>query len=213
MTAFRLLLVAALLALPFWVAKMAPVHACSCAALSVADVVATTDLIVVGTAGDVQLADPLPADATVSFTDIQWAISVQEYVKGSGPDRLDVRSKTYVQVVPGKGIQVNPGGDPTCGYAPDVALNYLFFLSRRDDGLYTTGGCAGNQPITADTEASVSAYLDKIREVLREPVALPATGSGPSHNGAPPIVLLAGASALAGVALVANAAFALRRRG
>lgn len=184
MLGWRTLLAATLLALPLWAVSVTPAHACSCGAGSVADVVATTDLIVLGTPGDVRLASPLPSEATVSFTDIQWAISVQEYVKGSGPDRLDVRSKTYVQVIPGQGIQVNPGSDPTCGYAPAAGLSHLFFLTRRDDGVYTTGGCAGNQPISAETQASVTAYLDQIREVLRGPTGLPNDGSGPTETSA-----------------------------
>ncbi len=226
MAALRLLLVAALLALPLWVAHTMPVHACSCVpdAFEPAEQLARSDLILVGTVTGLRLVNPVtplptPADPGESTepillpqADVEWSVRVDEYIKGSGPETVEVRSSTMVTVSPGE-VTIQSGTNPLCGYAPQRDARLLLYLTG--SGPYTTSACSGNWEILPENETDVQARIDELRAALTAApptqVGLPPAGSGPPHHSAP-IVLLIAASALAGIGLAANAAFALRRR-
>jgi hypothetical protein len=210
----RIAFAAALVAMPLWAAISTPAHACTCGLGSLGEETQATDFILLGTVREIAAVDPnaVPLGSYVR-TEVQWTVDVQEYLKGVGPSTIGARTTTYVGRADSGDIQIHSGLDPMCGYAPDVGILSLFFMSRRNDGLLTTGGCGFNSPFTAHNQAYATSLTDQIRRILAGQASpgLPNNGSGsPSHRA--PIVPLAAASALAGLALAANVWFVLRRR-
>lgn len=219
MATLRLLLAAALLALPLWVASTAPAHACSCASQSAGEDVSRAEVIILGTVHDVHLISVTPGPgpetpinpANSPHGDVEWTVDVEEYLKGSGPNQLSLSSSAAIFLDDSGEYTFRSGLDATCRWAPSEGM-YILFMGRRDDGGYGTGGCAPNFLRTQENEAQFTQFLTDIRAaVVAEQVGLPPTGSGSPHHGAP-IIPLVVASALAGLGLAANAAFALRRR-
>lgn len=210
----RIAFAAALIAVPLWLALTTPAHACSCAQGSPEDAARATDFIVLGTVREIGAVDPnsVPLGSYAEI-EVQWTVDVQEYLKGTGPTVIGGRSRSMVGRSFEGDVQIHTGTDPACGYAPEAGVLYLFFMSRRDDGLLTTGGCGFNAPFTADNQEYATALTDQVRRVLagQSSPGLPNNGAGPPSHGAP-IAPLAVASAIAAVALVANAVVVLRRR-
>jgi len=138
-------------------------------------------------------------------------IVVHEYVKGTGPASLAVyESRTTIAVSPELQVEASPRSSAACGTFDDLTARYLLFLYRTPEGLVSRGVCGGSTAITEYNGAED--YVARVREtVAAGPIVLPNDGSGPPSHGAP-IVPLAAASAIAAVALVANAVVALRRR-
>ncbi len=219
MATLRLLLVAALLALPLWVAHSKPAHACSCASQSPSEMVSRAELIILGTVRDIRLTDVTPGPdpetpvdpGNSSHGDVEWNVDVAEFLKGSGPNQLSLRSPAAIFLDDNGDYAFRSGLDATCRWAPSEGT-YLLFVGQREDGRYGTGGCAPNLLRTQENEEQFAQFLADIRTaVAANPSGLPPTGSGPTHHSLP-VVSLAAASALAGLGLAANAAFALRRR-
>jgi hypothetical protein len=217
MATLRLLLVATLLVLPFWVAHSAPAHACVCAVEQgdpdpFATEVARTDLIVVGKIGEMLVLPPESIEhpeTLYSRTPVEVKFGVSEYLKGSAPNPVLVYYPAYnVAQEDGRVTRIS-GTD--CDIFASVGDDYVMFLSKVDSLRYSTGVCSGTQAIRPGEDAA--SYLAEIRAaVAANPAGLPPTGSGPPRHSSSTIVPLIAASALAAVGLAANAAFALRRR-
>jgi hypothetical protein len=129
-----------------------------------------------------------------------WGITgvdADEYLKGTGPDLVE---------------HIVPNGVAHCGLGSEVGQRQLLFLKDRQHGYYTTGFCIGSEVLLPEDEERNDTYLAAIRAAVARGPGLPITGSGPAQRSGSPLVPLAAASALAGLALVANGAFALRRR-
>jgi hypothetical protein len=230
MAAIRILLSAGLLALPLWLAGAIQVEACGCGPILLEDQVANADLIVVGHIDEIHLIRPLilpgltPPAGSVSGGDSQfiplaevgWTISVEEYVKGTGHERLFAQTATGVFVRPGLEIEIPSGVQPSCGFAPEEGGRYLLFLRRIDEIIVTTGACTGTQPILPEDAQAFATLRAQIRAVLGEPLpasGLPDTGYSESGETAfPATAIIAAASALAAAALLANGWLVLRRR-
>jgi hypothetical protein len=111
MTLFRTSLAALLLAVPLWLALTTPTYACSCAIESLVDKVERTDLIVIGVGSEPRfvvqptsepLSNPVdPARPEVVLADIEMDYSVNEYLKGVGPEELLLLTGfAYLEVTP-----------------------------------------------------------------------------------------------------------------
>ena len=226
LAACRVILAALLLVLPIWVVAATPAYACSCLPTTLEERVSRADLIVVGTAGEIQLLGPLPTPEPLSPpSKIQFGsggpgevtIAVEEYVKGIGPDTLLVfEYNTSVQFGPDGQIHVLPVGGTTCGAFDQLGGRHLLFLGQREDGRYDTSVCSGSTDITSANEASVLARIELIRQILQGPTPtvsnLPVAGVGAGDAGDAslwPAVAAGGAGAL----LASAALFALRRPG
>lgn len=207
MATLRLLLVAALLALPLWVAQTAPAHACS---FSLRDQIRDTELIAVGTMGEMLVLPPESVahpDSLFGKTPVEIKFSSVEYLKGSGPSDLLV-FQPAAQIAYNDGQIVSILDNELCGQTFTRGDDYILLLTKVDTLRYSMD-TAGNRPADPDTMAF---FVSLIAEVDAEQVGgLPPAGSGPTHHSAPVLPLIA-ASALAGIGLAANAAFALRRR-
>jgi hypothetical protein len=212
MATFRLLLVAALLALPLWVAHSAPAHACTLAPSTLEDDVRSADIIAVGTIGEVLVLPPEsvahPETLPAGFMPVEAKFAVSEYLKGSGPATL-LRYQTAEEITYDNGaISSILTSRTTCGSVVSVGTRYVTFLKKFDTLRYSSA--SGTSQFANDQD--VVDYIAQIRvAVVAEQVGLPPTGSGPTHHSAP-TVPLAVASVLVTIGLAANAAFALRRR-
>lgn len=211
MATFRLLLVATLLALPFWVGLAMRAEGCVRPATppSLDQIIASVDVIVVGTVGEILVLPPdsVPDSQDLfGYTPVEYKVAVDEYLKGSGP--MTVLVFQLAQNIAQDSERISSVDSPhtDCGYTTITLGDHEVFLLRRADELRYRA-----QVRKFADEREVESYIADIRAAVARQTGLPPTGSGPSHSG-PPIVPLAAASALAGVALLANAAFAVRRR-
>ena len=126
-----------------WV-NVTPSYACSCAIRPVAESVGFYDAVVIGTV--LRLTD----DPDASFPDKDAVVSVERYLKGSGPQEI---------------VADDPVGDADCGFFGEASVGerYVLFLSDEDlfgdgdDGLLHTHLCAGNQLASDDFLAEVEA--------------------------------------------------------
>ncbi len=222
MAALRLLIVAALLALPLWVAHSAPAHACSCAGGSLQEQTSAAEFIVIASTTDFRLLGPVPTPEPLSQPGVGRVdsngppaaidIVVHEYLKGTGPASLTVyESGTTITVSPELQVDPSPRSGAMCGTFDNLTARYLLFLYRAPEGLVSGGVCGGSTAITEYNGAAD--YVARVREaVAAGPIVLPPTGFRPSRHDNLPLIPLATASALACIGLAANAAFALRRR-
>jgi len=229
MAALRIFLAASALALPLWVAATTPAQACTCGGPDFQEVVRLRHpglVIVIGVAGEVQMLNPPPTRPPLSPPDVQylpyvigqaeveWSLAVEEYIIGSGPVALAVRSTTSVEVGSDDRLTIRPGTTTLCGFSPQPGARYVFFLGRHADGTYGSGACSFNMLITAATEANVQAFVAQIRAILAsptpQPTSLPPLGTHPPQrdgSSMAPLII----AAVAGVAL-ASAALLLGRR-
>ena len=229
LAACRVFLAALLLVLPIWVVAATPAYACSCLPTTLEERVSRADLIVVGTAGEIQLLGPLPTPEPLSPpSKIQFGsggpgevtIAVEENVKGIGPDTLLVfEYNTSVQFGPDGQIHVLPVGGTTCGAFDQLGGRHLLFLGQREDGRYDTSVCSGSTDITSANEASVLARIEQIKQILQGPTptvsGFPEAGvAGVGSDDAGDASLWPAVAAGGAGALLASAAlFAFRRPG
>jgi hypothetical protein len=122
----------------------APVAACTCIPYATADHAERAGVIVVGKITDVFNAEP------GGNPDLDAQMSVERYLKGSGPERI--------QIDDGRG-----GGD--CGFISeqDVGRRYLMFLGG--DSNRFTGICSGN--IVLCDSCVVDERVTEAEEALR----------------------------------------------
>lgn len=172
----RLLFVAALVALPLWVASTAPANACSCVpdSFEPSSQVTRSDLIVVGTVTDLRLTTPIGSFATpvegataesvlIEQADVEWDVTVDEYIKGSGPKTITVQSNTNV-LIDAEGVAIESGTNSLCGFAPEQGAHLLLFLTGSDP--LTTSACAGNWEIVPENHADVQASIALLKGLV-----------------------------------------------
>ena len=225
MAALRALLASLLLAVSFSALTVTPAEACSCAPISLEEQVAGSDLIVIGTTTDQRPSDPRPIPTTVPpfqiepffdwRTSIVTVLTVEEYVKGTGPIELVLLSRGGLQYDLDGEVQIISGSDPSCGFVPELDARYLFFLRSTDDSRHGIGSCGGQIRIAAGDEAAL-ARVEEIRQFAQQPPptptvdGLPDTGSAGTDSDSHvflPLIAAAGA----GAALLATGIFSIRR--
>jgi hypothetical protein len=228
MAALRVLLAASALALPLWLAAMAPARACTCAAISPGEQafpayferqVAAADLIVIATPLEMRLLGPVPEPKPLSPPDVvrsdidgppaEISVQVEEYIKGTGPATLAVYQRsTSVTVSPGPVVDVRPHSSGMCGTFDQMAVVSLLFLYREGDRLHDGGVCGGSVQITEYNASYVAGRIEQIRHITRDqlaqPSALPPLGTGPPPRDGPSNAALV-IAAVAGVALASGA--------
>ena len=221
MAALRALLAALLLAASFWTLTVTPAEACSCVGWTPEEQVARADLIVIGTTTDQRLSDPTPTPPSSSepyvllHDGIETELTVEEYMKGTGPAELVLVSRGALQYDLDGEVQITPGSDPSCGFVPEVDARYLFFLRSSDDSRHRIGSYGGQFRIAAGDEAAL-ARVEEIRQLAQQPQPTPAVDglpdTGSAGTGAHDYVFLSViAVAGAGAALFATGIFAIRR--
>ena len=221
MVALRALLAALLLAASFSALNVTPAEACSCVPLTLEEWVAGTDLIVIGATTDQRLSDPTPTPPSEPYVlwhdGIETVLTVEEYVKGTGPIELVLVSRGGLQYDLDGEVQIISGSDPSCGFVPEVNVRYLFFLRSSDDSRHVIGSCGGHVQITAGGEAAL-ARVEEIRQIAQQPPPTPTVGGLPDTGSAGagsdshvllPLIAVAGA----GAALLATGIISIRRRG
>ena len=213
MAALRLLLVASLLALPLWVAHSVPAHACTPSVVTMEEAVEAADLIVIGTIGEMLVLPPESVEDPETLTDgrtpVEIKFAVSEYLKGSGSGTLLIYQPAAEISYDAGAISSILSSLTTCGSVTNAGDRFVMFMKKIDPFRYSSGGLVETRGAAEDERFAT--YVAQIRAALQRQPVLPPTGSGPPHHSAP-IVPLVAASALAGLALAANAAFALRRR-
>jgi hypothetical protein len=216
MAALRLFLVAALVALPLWVTSTAPAHACSGGPdITFAGQVGFADVIAVGTITEMlilpqeSVAHPESLDGGGVPVEMKFAVS--EYLKGSASNPVLLYSPAFNISDDSGSVAAFLSHPSSCGSYYARGSAYVMFMTRNDSLRFAPTGIFGGTRQYSDHQ-EVTDYIDEIRAaVAAEQYGLPDTGSGPpSHNDSH--VPLIAASALAAVALAANAAFVLRRR-
>ena len=223
MSGLRVLLAALCLAGPMWLAAAVPAHACSCAGQT-DETIRQTELIVIGVVRDLRFVGDVPPGPTAEpgitpppllstiGAEVVWTVVVEEYLKGSGPGEIEVHSNAAVTYDAEGRPAIYPGTTPSCSYAPEDAARYLFLVSTRSDAVNETGACSGSTIITAENEANIAEYIQKIRDALAAPDGLPDTGSRASRND-PSLSMLAAAGIGAALAsIVVFAPLVVRRR-
>jgi hypothetical protein len=219
---WRVFVAATLAALPLLVALSVPAYACTCGFV-LEDEVAKADLIVAGTAGGPYVYDdsfPTPEPLTepnkaartrfVGAT-VRWPVTVDQYVKGSGPSEIVGESATTVAINQSNDVIITPGLMPNCGYAPEPGLAQLFFLEEVAAEVYSPSNCGGGMPLDQQ-------LMDDIRTLLAGPTpeptagALPQTGGGGGGGSRDVSWPVLGAGA-AGVLLASVVLFVFRPRG
>lgn len=211
MAAFRVFLIALALTAPVWALNAVPVQACSCGG-EIEPLVNRSAIIVIGTPRDTTIINTSVGTGYQALT--ETSVDVQTYLKGSGPDVLLLRSVSMTSQDSNGLLVVVPGLGPTCGYAPDLNIRHLFFVTEEENGVYRTGGCQGNVAFLPGSTFA-DERVEEVRQLLQEPtvIDLPETGMG---NGDPDGSLgWQAAAATAGVLLAASASaifVATRRR-
>jgi hypothetical protein len=194
MAILRLLFVAALVALPLWVASTMPAHACN---FTYGTAVPASDVIVIGTPTEVRL---VPTDPDEWYGVAEVTFSAQTYLAGSGADEIIINYPT-AHVSTAANIKGKHCDEPLMPGGEVIAL-----LRKDDESRYSI---VDTTYFTGVRDWAVS----QIRAILAaEQVGLPPTGSDPSSHSDTHLPLIA-ASALAAVGLAANAAYAVQRRG
>ncbi len=175
-----------------------PAYACSCAAPTPEQHVDYADIIVIGTV--VRLIEtteefPTPEEKPDGqIPDIDAAVQVERYLKGSGPAEIEVD---------------DPSSGGTCGFLEQASLGqrYLLLLTGETSPL-ETNLCSGSTPLVATPH--VQQFLQEV-QAITGPGTLPPTDSAPpadeSGGGTPWLAIAASAGILA-----AASALLLRRR-
>jgi hypothetical protein len=179
-------------AIPGW---GSPAYACSCVAEPYEARLDRAELIVVGNVTDVRFEGPideaiantppnagLPAEGVVG----KITIAVEQYLKGSATQALTVEQGhggVYVYKIADQ-AELRLEGGPNCHLFGGIPIGerYMLFLTRAASGDYTTNTCSGSaHDFTQES-------LDRIRQMLSNPSALPETG-GRSYLGDSPRIL------------------------
>ncbi len=179
-----------------------PAYACSCAALTPKQYVDNADIIVIGTV--VRLIEtteefPTPEEKPDGqIPDIDAAVQVERYLKGSGPADIEVD---------------DPPSGGTCGFFEQASLGqrYVLFLTGETSPL-ETHLCSGSTPLV-DTP-HVQQFLQDV-QAITGPGTLPPSGSAPPNEqpgAAVPLLPIVIASSVGAAALAAASALLLRRR-
>ena len=191
MAAFRVLLIALALTAPVWALHATTVSACSCGfdGNTFAERLRAADIVVVGVITDVRVIDELPArtpqllpDGSVEpegFNDVEVEsdFAVDDYLKGSGPSTLVIRSRTGVLRHGTGEVEIYEGTSPSCSRGLALSASYLVYRAEPLDDPLQTSACDVSIRLIENEE-----QLQEIRQLLQEPtphptvVDLPETG-------------------------------------
>lgn len=121
--------------------SVTPAHACYCALSperlaepeALGPLVTEAGAIVIGTVAEVHPGNFLPE----MTGDVDAVVSVERYLKGSGPERIEVD---------------DPASDSDCGFISEASVDqrYLLVLTLSGEG-YKTHVCAGNAILSGDS--------------------------------------------------------------
>lgn len=225
MAGLRLFLAAILLALPLWVVATTPAAACTCAHNPLEARVSRADLIVVGMGQGLQLLGPVPTppplsppgQALVPGGPGESIVAVEEYLKGSGPNKLSLYAASTTVIFDQDGQIVRISGPLTsCTVTPQAGERFLLLLTQRQDGRYDTDVCAGSVGFVSG-DAAFLPLIQQIRLVLQGPTptatvnALPDSGGAAGASGGSSIWPAVAAGGL-GILLSSSAFLLFRRR-
>ncbi len=211
MAAFRVLLIAVALTAPVWALHATSVSACS---YSLRDSVRTAELIAVGTIdefhvlGASSVAEPGEPGALMS---VEIQVSVSNYLKGSGPEKLRV-SKPAAEISP-DGEVLGLASGTSCARAISLNSHCVLVLIRGASGLYEENApmqCSEGRPGVADLVDSMRQLIDEIATTEPTIVSLGDAGNGPTGSGSE-FPWLVAATAGSGAAMLL-AGVAIRRR-
>ena len=140
-----------------------PAYGCSCLPSSTQQKVENADVIVIGTV--VQLIED-PDEGVGTELEVDGIVSVERYVKGSGPSEIEVD---------------DPPSGGLCGFLDQTSTGkrYLFLLSGQAAG-FSTSSCDGSIPITSDETSEQ--YLRDVESTVSGAGSFPDTGSAPSGD-------------------------------
>ena len=169
----RILAISALLAIPSIVAAtlVAPheVHACICDPVGSQELAGRTDLVVVARF----VSREASIDPAVTPLGVKVTIEVERYLKGSGPEVIDVYDSPT-----SCGVNL---GSPAGG-------RWLVFAYSNDAGALRTDKCAGTiriDPMDVGfmSEADLAAHLREFEAVFGAPGALTGPEAAPAGGG------------------------------
>ena len=192
-------------------AGLRPAYACSCALLSTEEYVNNADVIAIGTV--VQLIEtaeqfpPVEEESDGIIPDIDAVVSVERYLKGTGPAEIEVD---------------DPPSGGTCGIFEELSVGsrYLLFLTGTTSP-FTTNLCSGSLPVEGPGRWTLAVSEEFAANALQEVQAITGPGTlpqnspppsqSPADDGIPWLAIIIGSSLAAG-ALLAASALLLRRR-
>ena len=227
MAAFRVFLIALALTAPVWTLHATTVSACSCGfdGNTFAERLRAADIVVVGVITDVRVIDELPArtpqllpDGSVEpegFNDVEVEsdFAVDDYLKGSGPSTLVIRSRTGVLRHGTGEVEIYEGTSPSCSRGLALSASYLVYRAEPLDDPLQTSACDVSIRLIENEE-----QLQEIRQLLQEPtphptvVDLPETGTGSVDPESSLAWQITAAAAGALLAVSASAALVTLRR-
>ena len=222
MAALRAFLAALLLAASLWTLTVTPAEACTCRERTPEERVDGADLIVIGTTTDQGPSDPRPTPTPrtkppsgrdPSFDPpggIETKLTVEEYVKGSGPTEIVLVSGGTIRYGPDGEVQIDSGGGAACNFVPQVGVRYLLFLFLNNANRHGMSSCSGHAQITAGDEAAL-ARVEEIRQLALAQGFTPSVGVSPDTGSDSDVILLFIAVGGAWVVLLSAGAFAIRR--
>lgn len=222
------------LVLPMTGARTA--YACSCG-YQTQEKVQLADLIVIGIATSATFEGPIDdvekeliagrSSNRLSEVEGVVEVSVESYLKGSGPPSLTVGGNQVAASLDAAGKLKLELGSP-CGTFDEASVDkrYLLFLWSGSSGRYVTSACTGSMPLSPASETQYRVYPEDFAAALAQydavfglpdgtllavanspAAALPPLGGPPSASDAFPWI-----EVIAGTALLAAGTWLLRRR-
>lgn len=182
MAAFRVFLIALALTAPVWALSAVPAHACSCGRdrLSLEESLEIADVVAVGVVSD---ARPSPGEPSLSpntygSMQIDVEIEIEEYLRGSGSRPMVLHTRGSVFVDADGEVSVEPGGNPSCGYVPELQSRLLLYFETEDEDLVLNSCLTNTNANEVRIEEAIE-YLKSEREAENSsiwPLALAASG-------------------------------------
>ena len=159
--------------------SVTPASACSCAQPSLDELVAATEVIVIGSAGEFFTRPPLDPSTPDTLQHLGYVrFATDEYLKGGGPTELSVGTGTSFAFNNGGVVE----GTSTCSVLSEgsAGRRYVLFLSGPLENAPGPGTCSGSTMLTHNPGAD--SYLQSLRATLQltpsegSPDDLPRTG-------------------------------------
>lgn len=157
-----------------------PASACSCAQTSLEELVASADVIVIGTAVRFFIEPPLdPAIQDSLEHRVYVSVTTNEYLKGAGPAEISLSTDKSYLFNPDGALVTGVG---TCGILGEQSIgrSYALFLRGALDNAADPGICSGSHPLTVDPGPGDA--LQRVRAILQ---ATPTPSPSPAHTAAP----------------------------
>jgi hypothetical protein len=148
-----------------------------CPDLTVEEQVQSAHIIVTGTVSQVDMVPPLdeesPDDLVHTF---QAVLTVDEYLKGSGPDTLTIPSTAHSFFFDDEGHLVEEMQSPGIDFEGSAGKRYILFL-QGEVGSLIPDACS-SKTITQDDQQ----LIEDVRSAIAAAEALPPTGSAPAGD-------------------------------